>query len=162
MTCRRLTTVGGLLVCWGILVLSGCDDSTSTDSSATVNESQFNNGWGRSRFMVTFGGHMFNGEVMERTADVHPGSTYNAILTCSNDGDADAIVVKADGNQILVYRTAENRMSGRGWYVDQEAACLPFVAVSSQVVFQVQTYTDGWGTWPQSLLVTEVSTNQLQ
>lgn len=101
---------------------------------------------------------MFDGESKEVTADVRPGATYNSVLTCSNDGNSDRIKIYADGEEILSYKTEENRMGGRGWYVDQTANCRSFTASSSQVVFRVETRTDSWGTWPQSLEVA-INTN---
>ena len=151
MLTRRLRKACGLLGCLGVLALSGCEEGED--------ESQYNDGHGRSDFIVDLGGHMFNGESKEKTSDVRSGSAYNVRMVCSNDGDSDLINVYADGTKIISYKTDENRRGGAGWYIDQTTADHQFVTSSNQVVFRVKTITDSWGTWPKYLVVSEVQDN---
>lgn len=162
MTKRKIRNALGLLGCLGMLAFPGCEESIEP-TQMPVNTTQLSQEHRKSHFYVYFsGGHMFNRESREVTAEVHPGATYDAVLTCSNDGDSDRIKVYADGNEILSYKTQENRLGGRGWYVDQIVPCKSFTTSSSQVVFRVDTRTDSWGTWPQELEVTERTNNITQ
>jgi hypothetical protein len=150
---KRFRKALGLVACLGFLGLPGCEEVGKD------HEVDYNGGQGRADFIVNLWGHMYNGERRQTVADVKKGATYNVKMVCSNDGDSDLIKVSADGKNIISYRTAENRHSGSGWYMDQLATGQPFTAVSNQVVFEVETKTDSWGTWPKSLELTEVQSD---
>lgn len=158
---KRLKRACGLLACLGILTLSGCEDSEEDYSSNAPTNSVVSRHVEKksSNFKVYFGGHMYNGERREQVAEVKSGAIYDVKMLCSNDGDSDTINVYADGNLICTYQTAENRLGGGGWYVDQLAQCQNFTAQADKATFSIETTTDSWGTWPQYLEVTEVQGN---
>ncbi len=162
MAIKQLRQSASLLGLVGIIAITGCeqssnDSSSNEDSTYTNSPSQKTDGnsdGGSSRNdsqVIDLGGHMFNGEKQLVTARVRAGQTYNVALLCSNDGDSDTINIYADGNSLGSYQTAENRLGGSGWYVDQRGYYQPFVAASDTVVFTIETKTDSWGTWPKSL-----------
>lgn len=173
---KRFRKACGLLGCIGVLAFSGCErdtedtpvttNTTTTansdyDSSSTTNSnsdsSQSNNGGGGDNSSLTISGsHMYSGERKDVTVDLRAGRAYNVNLICSNDGDSDTINVYANGTKIGSYQTAENRMGGNGWYVDQNASIGQFTPSSDSVVFTIETITDSWGTWPKELEISEV------
>ncbi|MBM3247340.1 hypothetical protein FJZ17_02250 [Candidatus Pacearchaeota archaeon] len=127
-----------------LIAATGCEE----------NSDDANNGQGRDNFEVHFtAGHINTGEIITETAQVVRGANYNVFLWCSNDGDSDRISIEADNQVIGTYFTAENRMWGNGWYVNQRAGPFSFNAQSNNVVFEVYAQTDGYGTWPKLLEV---------
>ncbi len=132
------------LLSLGLVGLVGCETNSNDDSN-------YNRGQGRDKFSVYIGGHMYNNESKDIAVDVVPGATYHVNMECSNDGDSDLITVRINNQNLIEYKTDENRFGGSGWYHLQTTPKATFVSTSEVAIATVSTRTDGYGTWPQNL-----------